>query len=169
MTTFKKDAHRGPVTGVQCFIQEPIFVTSSPDNSIQVCTLSFLHVVKNVSLLILNNHIFQVWIFDMPDGDFRLYSSRSGHYKPSNRIRFYGSPACNIVSAGTDATLRSFHVYNETYSRCISRAKLPLHHLKMKPNSLDDEFMPEILDFTDGRFVYSFLIIAEQFSFMSKC
>ena len=32
-----RDAHQGAVTGMQCLPNEPLVITSSPDNSIKVC------------------------------------------------------------------------------------------------------------------------------------
>ena len=61
-----RQSHNGEVTGLHCFPDEPILMTSSPDNSLKQ------------------------WIFDMPDGGGRLLRLREGHSEPPTKIRFYG-------------------------------------------------------------------------------
>ena len=46
-------------------------------------------------------HVYQVWIFDQPDGSGRLLRSRSSHSAPPTKVRFYGSRGVDILSAGT--------------------------------------------------------------------
>lgn len=56
-------AHDGAVTGMQCLPNEPLIITSSPDNTLKL------------------------WIFDMSDGGARLLRIREGHSASPNYIR----------------------------------------------------------------------------------
>jgi len=82
----------------------------------------------------------------MPNGGFRLYNKREGHFKPSNRVRFMGGEAAKgILSSGMDGSLLQFHLYNETYNRSIS-AKNAMTDIFP---TCSDEY-PVISDFTSG-------------------
>ncbi|OXA44071.1 WD repeat-containing protein 36 [Folsomia candida] len=94
--SFVNEAHKCPVSGLVGFMGEPIFVSSGADNAIRV------------------------WIFDRPDGGFRLLNTRAGHSSPPTMARFHGEDCPTIVTTGEDNTLRSFHLYNETYNRIIT-------------------------------------------------
>lgn len=93
--------HAEPVTGLQCLHQEPLFFTSSPDNSVKI------------------------WIFDGPGGTFRELCSRSGHSQPPRRIRFFANSGYEVLTAGHDGRLHQFHLYNETINRVWGENKIP--------------------------------------------
>lgn len=94
-------SHTEPVTGLQCLHQEPLFFTSSSDNSLKL------------------------WIFDGPGGTFRQLTSRSGHSQPPGRIRFFANSGYEITSAGKDGRLRQFHLHNEAINRAWGENKIP--------------------------------------------
>ncbi|KAJ3332172.1 hypothetical protein HDU76_001053 [Blyttiomyces sp. JEL0837] len=48
------------------------------------------------------------WILDQDSEPPRLWKSRSGHFEPPTRIKYLGSDAKNILSAGKDGALRKF-------------------------------------------------------------
>ena len=92
--------------------REPLLLTCGDDNSLKL------------------------WIFDQPDGSGRLLKSRQGHYAPPTRVKFYGGTtlatlgdgaegaALQVVTAGQDQALRSFHVILDAQARELSQGKL---------------------------------------------
>jgi U3 small nucleolar RNA-associated protein 21 len=114
-----KDAHMGSVTRVHFLYGEPVMISAAADNTIKV------------------------WIFDAPDGSVRLLRSREGHSGCPLRIRYYGgginvsirdnaeATSCEIVSAGSDGTLRLFNTAIESQNREMSQnpilKKLGMH------------------------------------------
>lgn len=114
-----EDAHSGSVSRVHFLHGEPIMISSAEDNSVKV------------------------WIFDAPDGSARLLKSREGHSGFPLRIRYYGGStdvsmrdnadgrSCEIVSAGSDGTLRLFNTALESQNREMSQnpilKKLGMH------------------------------------------
>nr|CAD7602515.1 unnamed protein product [Timema genevievae] len=86
-------AHSKAVTGLQCLPNEPLLVTSSPDNSLKM------------------------WIFDMLDG-----GAREGHTAPPTCIKFHGADGHNLLSTGGDCTLRIFSTITETFNKSLGRA-----------------------------------------------
>ena len=105
-----RQAHRGDVTGLYCFPDEPILMTSSPDNSVKQ------------------------WIFDMPDGGGRLLRLREGHSAPPTKIRFYGSLGDTILSASEDSTLRSFSTITDALHKSFGVASYNRKLQKKKGN-----------------------------------
>ena len=103
-------AHKGEVTGLCCLPDEPLLMTSSPDNSIKQ------------------------WIFDMPDGGGRLLRLREGHSAPPTKIRFYGSLGDNILSASEDSTLRSFSTITDALHKSFGLASYNRKLQKKKGN-----------------------------------
>jgi len=102
------DAHRDAAR--VSFLQgEPIMVSLSTDNSIKV------------------------WIFDAADGSARLLRSREGHHSHPLRIRYYGGGtsvsmrdnatghSCEIISAGSDGSLRLFNSAIEAQNTELSQ------------------------------------------------
>lgn len=59
------NAHFGQVTGLKCLPQEPLLISSSPDNTLKA------------------------WIFDLADGAGRLLKIREGHAESPTTIRFF--------------------------------------------------------------------------------
>ena len=103
-------AHKKEVTGLCCLPDEPLLMTSSPDNSIKQ------------------------WIFDMPDGGGRLLRLREGHSAPPTKIRFYGSLGDNILSASEDSTLRSFSTITDALHKSFGLASYNRKLQKKKGN-----------------------------------
>lgn len=119
------EAHNNAVTGLHCLPNEPLFVTSSPDNSLKM------------------------WIFDMPDGGARLLHIREGHSAPPSCIRFHGSNGHNLLSAGGDSTLRIFSTVTETFNKSLGQASYNRKLSKKKRKGVADPLkMPPIVHFT---------------------
>lgn len=103
------DAHMASVSKLHFLHGEPVLISSSHDNSLKM------------------------WIFDAPDGSPRLLRSREGHGGHLLRIRYYGgvtnaslsdnaeATSCEIVSAGSDRTLRLFNTALEAQNREMSQ------------------------------------------------
>ena len=103
------EAHRARVSRVHFLYGEPVMVSAGEDNTIKV------------------------WIFDSLDGTARLLRSREGHSGCPMRIRYYGGStnasmrdnadamSCEIISAGSDATLRLFNTAIESQNREMSQ------------------------------------------------
>lgn len=91
-------AHDLSATTVCCFPNEPLLLTTSPDNSMKI------------------------WMFDMPDGGARLLKFREGHAAPPLCVRYYGSRGSNILSSSEDSSLRIFSTVSETLNKSLGRA-----------------------------------------------
>lgn len=119
-----RDAHHGPVLGLKCLLNEPLLVTSSPDNTLKM------------------------WIFDLPDGSARLFKIRDGHSAPPLFARFHGSLGDNILSAGEDSSLRLFSTVTDILNKDLGRASYNRKVSKKKNKKLDRKVMPPITRFT---------------------
>nr|CAD7427750.1 unnamed protein product [Timema monikensis] len=109
-------AHSKAVTGLKCLPNEPLLVTSSPDNSLKM------------------------WIFDMLDG-----GAREGHTAPPTCIKFHGADGHNLLSTGGDCTLRIFSTITETFNKSLGRASYNRNLSRKKGKGADDPFlMPAI-------------------------
>jgi U3 small nucleolar RNA-associated protein 21 len=125
------NAHLAECSRVHFLHGEPIMVSASHDNSIKV------------------------WIYDTPDGTARLLKSREGHYGHPNKVRYYGgvtqasmhdnasAESCEMLSAGSDGTLRHFNTALEQQNREMS-SKVILDKLGMRRRN---ERLPQCLDF----------------------
>ena len=85
-----------------------------------------------------------MWIFDSADGSPRLLKSREGHSGIPVRIRYYGgmtnasmrdnaeASSCEIISAGTDGTVRLFNTAVESQNKEMSQKVIlkKLSHFK---------------------------------------
>ncbi|XP_058467222.1 WD repeat-containing protein 36 [Malaya genurostris] len=117
-------AHDDTVTSMKCFPNEPLLLTTSPDNSMKL------------------------WIFDLPDGGARLLRIREGHGAPPTCIRYHGACGRNILSAGEDSSLRIFSTVSETMNKSMGKASYNRKASK-KHRKRDDPFrMPPISFFT---------------------
>lgn len=103
-----KKAHCKTVAGACFLYNEPLLVSSSPDNTLKL------------------------WIFDKPDGNGRLLRMREGHSAPPTFIRFYGTSSENILSAGGDSTLRIFNTRSETSNKNLGIASGNRKNFKKK-------------------------------------
>uniref|UniRef100_A0A6E8VJC9 WD repeat-containing protein 55 homolog n=1 Tax=Anopheles coluzzii TaxID=1518534 RepID=A0A6E8VJC9_ANOCL len=118
-------AHDDSVTGLHFLPNEPLLVTSSPDNSLKM------------------------WIFDLSDGGARLLRFREGHAAPPTCIRYHGASGRNIVSAGEDSSLRIFSTVAETLNCSLGKASYNRKASKKQKKKSEDPFrMPPISYFT---------------------
>ncbi|XP_078034603.1 WD repeat-containing protein 36 [Augochlora pura] len=117
-------AHFGAVTGLKYLPNEPLLVSSSPDNSLKL------------------------WIFDLADGAGRLLRIREAHAEPPTMIRFYGNEGHNILTAGSDSSLRIFSTVTEMLNKSLGRASFNRKASKKKGRAVDDPLiMPPIVTF----------------------
>ena len=103
------DAHTKALGGVQFLYGEPILLTAAADNSLKM------------------------WIFDSADGSARLLKSREGHSGFATTLQFYGgminasmresvdASSCEILSSGSDGSLRVFNAAVEAQNREFSQ------------------------------------------------
>uniref|UniRef100_A0A182Y8M2 Uncharacterized protein n=1 Tax=Anopheles stephensi TaxID=30069 RepID=A0A182Y8M2_ANOST len=118
-------AHDDSVTGLHFLPNEPLLVTSSPDNSLKM------------------------WIFDLTDGGARLLRFREGHSAPPTCIRYHGASGRNIVSSGEDSSLRIFSTVAETLNCSLGKASYNRKASKKQKKKSEDPFrMPPIGYFT---------------------
>ena len=80
-----------------------------------------------------------MWIFDSPSGSCRILRSREGHHGHPTKIRFYGgttnvsmrlnsdATSCELISAGSDGTLRYFNSALESQNREFSQNPILKH------------------------------------------
>ncbi|XP_029158137.1 WD repeat-containing protein 36 [Nylanderia fulva] len=117
------NAHDGSVTGLKYIPNEPLLVSSSPDNSLKM------------------------WIFDMSDGGGRLLKIREGHIEPPTIVRFYGNDGNYLLTAGGDSSLRLFSTVTEILNKSLGRASFNRKASKKKGRSVEDALlMPPITE-----------------------
>uniref|UniRef100_A0A1I8NQ29 Uncharacterized protein n=1 Tax=Stomoxys calcitrans TaxID=35570 RepID=A0A1I8NQ29_STOCA len=118
-------AHEDSITTTICLPNEPLILTTSPDNSMKL------------------------WIFDMTDGGARLLRIREGHTAPPLCIRYHGVRGNTILSSGEDSSLRSFSTISETLNRNMGKASYNRKSSKKKNRFEEDNHrMPPIIEFT---------------------
>lgn len=117
-------AHDDTVASLKCFPNEPLLLTTSPDNSMKL------------------------WIFDLPDGGARLLRIREGHGAPPTSIRYHGASGRNILSAGEDSSLRIFSTISETMNKSLGKASYNKKASKKHRKGQDPFRMPPISLFT---------------------
>ncbi|XP_035776148.1 WD repeat-containing protein 36-like [Anopheles albimanus] len=119
------NAHDDSVTGLEFLPNEPLLISSSPDNSLKM------------------------WIFDMPDGGARLLRYREGHAASPTCVRYHGASGRNILSSGEDASLRIFSTASETLNCSLGKASYNRKASKKNKKNAEDPFrMPAISYFT---------------------
>uniref|UniRef100_A0A182Q2F6 Uncharacterized protein n=1 Tax=Anopheles farauti TaxID=69004 RepID=A0A182Q2F6_9DIPT len=117
--------HDDSVTGLHFLPNEPLLVTSSPDNSLKM------------------------WIFDLTDGAARLLRFREGHSAPPTCVRYHGANGRNIVSSGEDSSLRIYSTVSETLNCSLGKASYNRKASKKQKKKSEDPFrMPPISFFT---------------------
>ncbi|EGI69333.1 PREDICTED: WD repeat-containing protein 36 [Acromyrmex echinatior] len=115
------NAHDAAVMGLRYIPNEPLLVSSSPDNSLKL------------------------WIFDMADGAGRLLRIREGHAEPPTIVRFYGNDGNYLLSTGGDSSLRLFSTVTEILNKSLGRASFNRKASRKKGHSVDDPMlMPPI-------------------------
>ncbi|XP_043480931.1 WD repeat-containing protein 36 [Leptopilina heterotoma] len=119
------NAHFGAVTGLNCLPNEPLIISTSPDNSLKL------------------------WIFDQDDGGARLLRIREGFAKPPTYLRFHGNDGDNVVTSGEDSSLRIFSTLTETFNKSLGRASYHRKSSQKKNRSVEDPLiMPYITEFS---------------------
>ncbi|KAJ3223138.1 hypothetical protein HK099_001485 [Clydaea vesicula] len=93
-----KGAHDGLIMSAQFINGQPLLVTGGGDNAVKQ------------------------WIFDAIDGIPRILKFRSGHHSPPTFIRHYGNEGHNILSSGSDHSLRVFSVIRDSQNVELSQA-----------------------------------------------
>ncbi|KOC59513.1 WD repeat-containing protein 36 [Habropoda laboriosa] len=117
-------AHFAAVTGLKYLPNEPLLVSSSPDNSLKL------------------------WIFDLADGAGRLLRIREAHADPPTAIRFYGIEGNSILTAGSDSSLRVFSTVTEMLNKSLGRASFNRKAAKRRGRAVEDPLMmPPITEF----------------------
>ncbi|XP_055850780.1 WD repeat-containing protein 36 [Episyrphus balteatus] len=117
--------HETSVTTTICFPNEPLLLTTSPDNSMKL------------------------WLFDAPDGSARLLRIRSGHQAPPLCIRYHGNKGESILSSGEDSSLRVFSTVSETLNKSMGKASYNREKSKKRGHLQTDILtMPPIKEFT---------------------
>ncbi|EZA48352.1 WD repeat-containing protein 36 [Ooceraea biroi] len=116
-------AHNAAVTSLRYIPNEPLLVSSSPDNSLKL------------------------WIFDMSDGAGRLLRIREGHAEPPTIVRFYGNDGNYLLTTGGDSSLRLFSTVTEILNKSLGRASFNRKASKRKGLSVGDPMiMPPITE-----------------------
>ncbi|EEC05019.1 WD-repeat protein, putative [Ixodes scapularis] len=115
-------AHQTGVTGLRFLPDEPLLLTSSPDNSLRM------------------------WIFDQSDGGGRLLKQQQGHSGAPCRIRFHGASGNNILSAGN--TLRCFSTIGDHLNKSLGQASFDRKKAKKHGVLRDPGKMPPVTEFT---------------------
>ncbi|CAO3626997.1 unnamed protein product [Cunninghamella echinulata] len=95
-----KGAHDGIISSLSFLNGQPILVTAGADNSVKQ------------------------WIFEKENVVPKVLKSRSGHYSPPSKIRYYGNDGHFILSTGRDQSLRMFSVYRDNQSFELSQGQL---------------------------------------------
>ncbi|KAL6194597.1 hypothetical protein ACLB2K_035679 [Fragaria x ananassa] len=114
-----KEAHDGSVLSLHFFVNEPVLLSSSSDNSIKM------------------------WIFDTSDGVARLLRFRSGHSAPPQSIRFYANGR-HILSAGQDRAFRLFSIIQDHQSRELSQRHITKRAKKLRVKEEEIKLKPVI-------------------------
>lgn len=118
-------AHDGAVTGMAFLPNEPLVLSSSPDNTLKL------------------------WIFDTSNGTARLLRIREGHSSAPTYIRFHGSNGDNILSCAGDSTLRIFNTRTEQFNKSMGKASYNRKISKKRGRAVEDPLkMPPIIQFT---------------------
>lgn len=105
-----RNAHEGPVGGLEWVPGQPLMVTSGGDNSVKV---RFLCRRATFSKLTLETGQ-QQWLLDTPTAAPRLLKQRSGHHAPPHFVRYYGDDGKSLLTAGADRSLRYTSVVRDS-------------------------------------------------------
>ena len=126
VSTVIEDCHRGRVLSAQFLHGQPVLLTSGEDNTVKM------------------------WAFDQTDGGARVLRSRSGHYQPPSRVRFYGEAGKHLLTAGKDRTLRFFSTIADQQNVELSQGSVSKKAKKLQI-SAEMLKLPEISDFASGK------------------
>ncbi|GAA5832443.1 hypothetical protein JCM3766R1_003075 [Sporobolomyces carnicolor] len=109
-----RNAHEGPVGGIEWVVGQPLFMTSGADNSMKQ------------------------WLLDTPTAAPRLLKQRSGHHAPPHLVRYYGDDGKALLTAGKDHSLRYTSVVRDSRGYELSQGSIARRatRLDVKPSSL---------------------------------
>jgi U3 small nucleolar RNA-associated protein 21 len=114
-----RNAHEGPVGGLEWVPGQPLMVTSGGDNSVKV---RFAGRRILTAKLILEPR--QQWLLDTPTAAPRLLKQRSGHHAPPHFVRYYGDDGKSLLTAGADRSLRYTSVVRDSRGFELSQGEL---------------------------------------------
>ncbi|GAA5820800.1 hypothetical protein JCM11251_003166 [Rhodosporidiobolus azoricus] len=109
-----RNAHEGPVGGMEWVPGQPLFMTSGEDNSVKQ------------------------WLLDTPTSAPRLLKQRSGHHAPPHLVRYYGEDGKGLLTAGADRALRYTSVVRDSRGFELSQGSIARKatRLDVRPSSL---------------------------------
>ncbi|BGP40594.1 rRNA-processing protein utp21 [Rhodotorula kratochvilovae] len=109
-----RNAHEGPVGGLEWVPGQPLMVTSGGDNSLKQ------------------------WLLDTPTSAPRLLKQRSGHHAPPHFVRYYGDDGKSLLTAGADRSLRYTSVVRDSRGFELSQGSIARKatRLDVRPSSL---------------------------------
>ncbi|GAA6053196.1 hypothetical protein JCM3770_000024 [Rhodotorula araucariae] len=109
-----RNAHEGPVGGLEWVPGQPLMVTSGGDNSLKQ------------------------WLLDTPTSPPRLLKQRSGHHAPPHFVRYYGDDGKALLTAGADRSLRYTSVVRDSRGFELSQGSIARKatRLDVRPSSL---------------------------------
>ncbi|BGP25126.1 rRNA-processing protein utp21 [Rhodotorula toruloides] len=109
-----RNAHEGPVGGLEWVPGQPLMITSGGDNSVKQ------------------------WLLDTPTAAPRLLKQRSGHHAPPHFVRYYGEDGKSLLTAGADRSLRYTSVVRDSRGYELSQGSIARKatRLDVRPSSL---------------------------------
>ncbi|KAI8149510.1 Utp21 specific WD40 associated putative domain-containing protein [Fennellomyces sp. T-0311] len=120
-----KAAHGGLIASLTFLTNQPVLVSAGADNAVKQ------------------------WIFEQQNSVPLPLKSRSGHYAPPTKIRYYGNDGTRILSAGRDRALRMFSTVRDAQNYEFSQGHIAK---KAKQRSVTEESLklPIITDFASA-------------------
>ncbi|KWU42006.1 putative WD-repeat protein [Rhodotorula sp. JG-1b] len=118
-----RNAHEGPVGGLEWVPGQPLMVTSAGDNSVKAPN---------------SRNPQQQWLLDTPTAAPRLLKQRSGHHAPPHFVRYYGDDGKSLLTAGADRSLRYTSVVRDSRGFELSQGSIARKatRLDVRPSSL---------------------------------
>ncbi|GAA5843467.1 hypothetical protein JCM9279_000759 [Rhodotorula babjevae] len=109
-----RNAHEGPIGGLEWVPGQPLMVTSAGDNSLKQ------------------------WLLDTPASAPRLLKQRSGHHAPPHLVRYYGDDGKSLLTAGADRSVRYTSVVRDSRGFELSQGSIARKatRLDVRPSSL---------------------------------
>ncbi|GAA6006013.1 rRNA-processing protein UTP21 [Rhodotorula paludigena] len=109
-----RNAHEGPVGGLEWVPGQPLMVSSAGDNSLKQ------------------------WLLDTPTSAPRLLKQRSGHHAPPHFVRYYGDDGKSLLTAAADRSLRYTSVVRDSRGFELSQGSIARKatRLDVRPSSL---------------------------------
>ncbi|BGP02493.1 putative WD-repeat protein [Rhodotorula toruloides ATCC 204091] len=109
-----RNAHEGPVGGLEWVPGQPLMITSGGDNSVKQ------------------------WLLDTPTAAPRLLKQRSGHHAPPHFVRYNADDGKSLLTAGADRSLRYTSVVRDSRGYELSQGSIARKatRLDVRPSSL---------------------------------